>query len=209
MFFIYKATNIVNGKAYVGFTAAIEKRKKEHHCEAFSRNSNFLFHKALRKYGWDAFRWDIVEQHENKEYLLLVRESEVIKLENTHVSVGGYNLTFGGDGTIGFKFSPEQKLKLRNSHLGKKHSVASKAKLRLSHTGRKNTLAHNLNIAKAFAQSWLVKRPDGSEIRVVNLKRFCILEGLRYAGFHKVATGVISHHKGYKVTKETTPCTTS
>ena len=51
---IYKATNILDGKCYIGQTVKIlEKRKREHINSALGKNNKNLmvFHKAIKKYG--------------------------------------------------------------------------------------------------------------------------------------------------------------
>ena len=57
MGFIYKITNKENGKIYIGKTVnTIQERWHEHISEAFNGNiSNSLIHKAIVKYGIDAF----------------------------------------------------------------------------------------------------------------------------------------------------------
>lgn len=63
---IYKATNISNGKCYIGFTKNFDRRIKDHK-KAYPRvNSNFYY--AIRKYGWDSFEWEIIFQSEDLEY---------------------------------------------------------------------------------------------------------------------------------------------
>ena len=55
---IYKVTNTVNGKSYIGQTVQpMNVRKGGHLYSAFQQNSNFYFHKALRKYGKENFEW--------------------------------------------------------------------------------------------------------------------------------------------------------
>jgi len=69
---VYKATNKINGKSYIGKTRqSLEKRKYQHN---FYHDKNVyvsLFHRAIGKYGWDSFVWDVVyegEDYSKKEY---------------------------------------------------------------------------------------------------------------------------------------------
>jgi hypothetical protein len=60
---IYKATNIYNGKSYIGFAARWPARKTEHLNESYREKSacyHTHFHRAIRKYGFDAFVWEII-----------------------------------------------------------------------------------------------------------------------------------------------------
>ena len=54
---LYMAENLVNGKRYIGRTkATMDARRRSHEKDA-ARGSLYLFHKAIRKYGADSFRW--------------------------------------------------------------------------------------------------------------------------------------------------------
>lgn len=95
MGFIYKVTNTVDGKMYIGQTSrTIEVRWKEHLRDAFGRNekSFFAFHRAIKKYGADVFVVEQVEECDSSK--LDERERYWIKYyDTTH---GGYNADFGG-----------------------------------------------------------------------------------------------------------------
>ena len=60
---IYKATNMLNKKSYIGQTRrSLEIRKKEHELDSNLNKSNSAFHFALKKYGFDNFSWEILEE---------------------------------------------------------------------------------------------------------------------------------------------------
>ena len=59
---IYCYTNKINGKKYVGQTIHPEKRKWEH-SKAYDDS---IFHRAIRKYGFDAFDYEVIEECENE-----------------------------------------------------------------------------------------------------------------------------------------------
>lgn len=57
---IYKATNIENGKCYIGQTTkTLEHRKREHLDSA--KNPIFRFHRAIKMYGADKFIWEVID----------------------------------------------------------------------------------------------------------------------------------------------------
>lgn len=63
---IYKATNTINGKCYIGQTVrALKKRKQEHTLLARKgrrdRNHRTYFHNSLNKYDKDSFVWELVD----------------------------------------------------------------------------------------------------------------------------------------------------
>lgn len=93
---IYKYTNRINQKSYIGQSVQIEVRKKQHVQASYNKNHvNYYsnFHKAIRDFGIENFDFEILEQC-NKEQL---NEREVywIKYHNSYKD--GYNMTPGGD----------------------------------------------------------------------------------------------------------------
>lgn len=117
---IYKATNTINGKVYIGFDSHWPKRKREHLREVV-KGSSLVFHNALREYGPDAFEWEVVCQSKNGQHLLNEMEPYFIKHYNSFYRGGqGYNMTLGGDGCIGHRHSPETLAKMSAVRTGKK-----------------------------------------------------------------------------------------
>jgi group I intron endonuclease len=103
-----------SNKKYYGYTIkSLEKRKEGHYKDAVIKNSNKFFSKAIRKYGIENFNWYIVEEHyrETKIELhgiLCEREIYWILKDKTYLPEFGYNMTKGGDGALGYKFTLEQ-----------------------------------------------------------------------------------------------------
>lgn len=86
-----------SGKQYVGQTVrTFEERWQGHINEAFSRAKNFIFHRAIRKYGPDAFTHVILHNGIEDKSLLNQLEIEEIARRNT-MSPNGYNMTIGGE----------------------------------------------------------------------------------------------------------------
>jgi group I intron endonuclease len=107
MAFIYCYTNKINGKSYVGQTIDIDKRKYQHEWDAFIRKSNTYFHKALRKYGLNAFEFSVLEEITGND-LNVMNEREIYWISKIgSFKPNGYNLTIGGGGSNGFKASQE------------------------------------------------------------------------------------------------------
>ena len=98
MGYIYKITNQINNKIYIGKTVkSIERRFWEHKNNAH-KNVNLPLYKAINKYGEDNFNIEIVETVENNN-CLNEREIYWINYFNSYIDKGhGYNCTHGGDG---------------------------------------------------------------------------------------------------------------
>jgi group I intron endonuclease len=92
---IYKATNTINNKSYIGQTTrTLEKRISDH--SAASKNTKHrYFTNAIKKYGITNFNWQILEQCKTKEELDLA-EIKWIEHFNTLNEDFGYNLKTGG-----------------------------------------------------------------------------------------------------------------
>lgn len=113
MLYIYKFTNKITGKCYVGQTNNIEKRKRGHKSESFNPNANgynLPFHCAIRKYGWENFDFEVIEEIDDslgREYLD-EREIYFIDLFQSTIDKNGYNIALGGNGCNGRKLTFEQ-----------------------------------------------------------------------------------------------------
>ena len=93
---IYKITNLVNGKSYIGQSVNIERRFINHKSVAFNpndRNYNYPLYRAIRKYGIENFSFEILEECLKNE----LNEKEVFYIDKyrTH-GINGYNQDDGG-----------------------------------------------------------------------------------------------------------------
>ena len=126
---IYCAISPSNKKYYGQTVENFNKRKKRHYNSAFKYNKNWIFSRAIRKYGWNSILWKIVERIQANSISelksnLSKREIYWIREDKTHDRRFGYNLTKGGDGVLGYKFTEEQYNKVcefnRKSNLSRK-----------------------------------------------------------------------------------------
>lgn len=122
---VYKITNKVNGKIYIGITNQGVATRWYKHTSDSRGNSTFPLHNAIRKYGTDNFQIDVIEVVDDVE-VLKERECYWIKEFNSYDRSKGYNLTLGGDGTFGRFHSQETKNKIRQKALGRVRSTQSK-----------------------------------------------------------------------------------
>lgn len=108
---IYKITNIVNGKVYIGQSQNIEERWRAHRSRPFQVNSNYrdnYLYRAIRKYGLSCFLFEVIEECLLKD--LDTQEKFWIAFYKSNNFEFGYNMTEGGEGTKGIeiKLSREQ-----------------------------------------------------------------------------------------------------
>lgn len=124
---IYKATNITNGKSYIGKWAMeiVDMRRQRHWHYAFVKQAQTKFHRALRKYGWDNFKWEVIDKAENHEEL---NEKEKYWVKHYDTFKNGYNMTLGGDGKWGYKHSDESRRKMSENRVITKEDIIENAK---------------------------------------------------------------------------------
>jgi hypothetical protein len=91
---IYRATNKLNGKFYVGLsTQTLDERKRGHILDA--KRGSYLFMNALTKYGEDGFIWKEIDVAYSKEELGEKEDYWIERLDARNKDIG-YNLRRGG-----------------------------------------------------------------------------------------------------------------
>ncbi len=213
---IYKITNKINGKCYVGQTTkSIEQRWKAH-CWQCNFNNNMIIYRAIKKYGKENFSIEKICDCQNQKEL---NESEVkyIKYFDT-MCPNGYNLCGGGGGTgimsdivkkkiskahIGKKATPETREKLRISHLGFKVSDKTKRKLSKCFKGKKQPKwAVDKRIKatiKAVAKKYKLINPEGKIIHIFNMAEFCRNNKFSKSKMCELAVGKRKLYRGWKL----------
>ena len=110
IFCVYKITNLINNKSYIGVTKRNPNvRFKEHFC-----NKNELLYKAKEKYGKNNFSLEIIESNISED-IIDEKERYYIQLYNSLVP-NGYNLSQGG--FVNKTISEQGKQRLRECNLG-------------------------------------------------------------------------------------------
>lgn len=138
IYYIYKITNTVNGKAYIGFTSKTPSQRWKNHKRNAAAGSVYALHAAIRKYHDDSFSIETIYCSTDRHTTLKEMEPYFIRLYNTNYRDGfGYNMTPGGEG-IG-PLSEKTKQKIAQSHFGKRASTETKTLLSKQRTGRKQS----------------------------------------------------------------------
>ena len=101
--FIYKVTNNINKKIYIGQTRqSIKRRWSQHITNSKLEQTHSLLDMAIKKYGKDNFTVECIEEiyAETKQQLidnLNIKEKEYIVKFNSSCRQGNYNITDGGE----------------------------------------------------------------------------------------------------------------
>lgn len=109
---LYKLTNSVNGKVYIGITTRTLHNRWIRHKSSANTGSQCPIHRAIRKYGVDKFIVEVLSTFTNIQEL---KEAEIryISIYESNDSTKGYNLTRGGDGTMGRTHSKETRDRIK------------------------------------------------------------------------------------------------
>jgi group I intron endonuclease len=188
---IYKATNTINGKLYIGFT---KNGLGRIHGHRNAKRANNPFHNALRKYGMEAFTWEIIYQSKDQDHTLNVMESYFIAEYNSHIDAvdsNGYNSTTGGGAS--YILSDTAITSIRN-----------KAKVQWTNPEYRNKMTEynktrwtNPEFLKNKKNGWEITTPTGEVITCVNLAAYCRLHNLDNGCMVSVSKNNRPQHKGY------------
>jgi group I intron endonuclease len=162
MYFIYKITNIINNKCYIGFTKNPNKRKQQH---LSGRSiSCYKLHRAIKKYGKEAFSFELIYENMDRIHTLTIQEPFYIQKYDSikngyNVSNGGFNINtpeiiektrIRMTNNNPMK-NPQTRQKVSQSLIGKSwgnHTNISKEKLSIAKTGINNPNYKNPNASK-------------------------------------------------------------
>ena len=182
--FIYKMTNLVNGKIYIG--QHVTDNLKDGY-----RGSGIVLKNALKKYGRSNFEFEILEFYNgNSKTEFNELEHNYIRKYNSDNESVGYNRTdCCGGGYLGqevyekrnYKHSEEAKAKISKIHKGKKRSQYQIEATRLGNIGKVNY--HNESKERSFEQR-SCKRVSRNRERIVEQYT---LEGLFVREWNSVA----------------------
>ena len=173
---VYKITNNVNGKVYIGQSINIKNRWKDH-INALNRkdSSCTLLQRAWNKYKQESFSFEILE---------LCSEDMLDEVETKYIDIydarnNGYNIEPGGNANK--HLSDETKQKIREAHLGMKASEETRKKMSESRMGEKNPM-----YGQTHSEAALKKMSDAAKGRPGHRPSDDGLERIRLANIGKV-----------------------
>lgn len=167
MYTVYCHTNKTNDKKYFGITQQ-KCKKRWQGGNGYRKNDHF--YSAIKKYGWNGFKHEIIMHGLSKEEACNL-EQYLIAIHDTTNQEKGYNISVGGEyGSLGHKLSEEQIEKMRqttkelwnNAEYRKKNIEAHKnyvfteehrAKLAKASKGRKFTEEQREKISESLRNS--------------------------------------------------------
>lgn len=213
---IYKITNVINGKVYIGQTInSLEKRWKRHTWKSSLKRESMAISMAILKYGKENF---IIEEIYKAISIHDLNDKEAFYIEEYNsISPNGYNLLSGGNNSYmseetktkiskshkkrwesGFRISEETRNKLSESHKGWVPSEETRQKWRNAFSGKPpsdNTIKASI---ETHQKTYTLLSPDGNLVTFTNMSKFCKENGLSDSKLCLVASGKRNNHRGWK-----------
>lgn len=181
---IYRITNNVNGKVYVGWTSRDPLIRFEEHQK--TRKPKYqdrsVISYAIEKYGVDSFTFEIVYQSCDYDHSREI-ETHFITEYDSLLEGWGYNIDNGG---MGHKRTASTIEKHRAAIKGRKQSA--------EHIAKRRMLSENNPMSK----TWIVTYPDGREESIIGLTLWAKERGLDPSNLRNTYYGRSNSHKGYK-----------
>lgn len=116
---IYKITNKVNGKVYIGQTIHTLNHRKNRHIECVHNGTDRHLYNAMRKYGIDNFVFEEIDHADNIDDLNYLESYYITKYDSVRT---GYNMGYGGDNNVMFS----QEVKSKHDTIMRSDSVRDK-----------------------------------------------------------------------------------
>lgn len=117
IYLVYKHTNKINNKVYIGITSRTAQERWGHNGNNYSTSPHFF--SAIHKYGWDNFEHEILFEELTKEEACS-KEKELIKKYKANDRRFGYNQTDGGEC---FTLNEDTRRKMSLAMMGNKNGL--------------------------------------------------------------------------------------
>lgn len=182
---IYKITNLITDKHYIGYTSHIKKREVYHF--KHSHKSKQHIHRAMRKYGIENFIFSIIYQSRDKQHTFQIMEPFFIaqydSLNNGYNTIeGGKNIWEHTDASKNMIseanrkriFTDETRAKIGAASRGRIKSPETCKRLSDSHKGKIISEEQKQKLRKAKAvPTTILNIKSGDIIHTTSLKRWC------------------------------------
>lgn len=158
--YLYKITNLINGKMYIGQTKHPSNRWYAHKWQAVNKPIQII-HLAMAKYGIENFSYEIIAASKDQDS---INEAEIICIEQYNCTAGnnGYNYERGG------KNRPKsEEWKKKISEMRRGHFVSEETKNKISKSNKgKHFIGHKFSDQARKKMSLAAKgRPKSKEHR--------------------------------------------
>lgn len=176
---IYKLTNKINGKVYIGQTTQPLNRRLKDHFGRYTKCS--ALSAVIKKYGKHAFVAEVLDELNNVDDLNKA-EIDYIKKYNS-LCPNGYNLREGGEN---YRLTENQKVKISNTLKAKKIKPPSRKGSKLSQK-HKEQISKKLKGRKKSGKTISKFKKTICKTGTSNKKVFCETDGLCFKSISDAA----------------------
>ncbi len=199
---VYKITNIINNKVYVGSTCNSLYKRLHLHLMSLRNNKHFSKHlqRAWNKYGEENFKFEIIEICSTKEETLQKEEFYINSLQS-FIENKGYNIYQFAHTTKGNKWSKEAKDRRKGFGKGKTLSLDTRKKQSIAAKGRIVKESTRIKLRNLYINPIVMMDLDGTYIREFrNCKEASLYFNLIPSGYVcSVLSGKRKTCKGYRL----------
>ena len=157
-YIIYKHTNKINNKVYIGQTNNYKKR-----CTPGNYASSPYFYHAIQKYGWDNFQHQILKQNLTAEQ---ANKQEIFYIQYYHATDNNYGYNIANGGALKRNYSGKN-----NPFYGKHHTEQTKRKLSEQHKHIRTKAIECINTGEIFESAAIAGK--WCKITKQNIQRCC------------------------------------
>lgn len=202
MFYVYKITNKLNLKVYIGKASDALKRFRVHikiakgGKEKYPRKFHAI-HAAIVKYGLENFTFEILHETLTEQDAFNLESKEIMLLKTNNLPT--YNLSNGGEGNSGWKHTKESRKKMSLARKGKSFSNEHKKALSEAQSG-----SNHSQFGKHQSIKWREGKSKITSAEVEEIK-YLIKSKLKsrdIAKFYNVSESLISQIKHNKIWKD-------
>lgn len=167
---IYKITNKINGKVYIGQTIHSLSYRKSQHLRCANNGVDRHLYNAMRKYGIENFEFEEIDRADNIDDLNYLETYYIIQYDSVRK---GYNMCYGGDNNVMFSDIVYQKHleRVRSKEIRNKVSEGMKKKIA---KGEFFTEAHRKKLSDKAKGN---KNGEGNPSHSIGC--YCIIDGMR------------------------------
>lgn len=167
---IYKITNKINGKVYIGQTIHTLARRMANHIKCAKNGVDRHLYNAMRKYGIENFEFEEIDHADNIEDLNYLEAYYITQYDSVRK---GYNMGYGGDNNVMFSDKVYQKHleRVRSEEIRNKVSAGMKKKIA---NGEFFTDEHRKKLSQKALGN---KNGNGNPSHSIGC--YCIIDGMR------------------------------
>lgn len=220
-FKVYKITNKINGKIYIGVTSKTLNDRFRQHCRTKDIKPHFTLYQAMNKYGVENFEIALITEAKTKEDMWILEIENIFFHQSFYQTQKGYNMTYGGGSNAPiteetrkklseatknfFRNNPEARLKLKTKTISKetrkKLSVFNTGKLHSDESRekrRQTMLSKNIEYLHR-RKTFDIVTPDGQLLHRTGIHQFCKEYGLGVPSVRDLLNGKRKTYKGWTI----------